>query len=147
MKETLESFLFFNTRQHLQRDSIIEVIAEFGHPQIVETTKGLTVKVPKAEAQTLFAFDPRPHTINPAGVVVFLRTAPAEIIILHLAIHPTYALHGRSAGRGCGVLLFEKVLEVAAQISGVERVVFYYQKQVTVRVISSRSSQGINSKH
>ena len=42
------------------------------------------------------------------GVVVFLRTSPEEIAVMHVAVHPDYALQGSEAGLGLGVVLVER---------------------------------------
>ncbi|MBZ5626947.1 MAG: GNAT family N-acetyltransferase, partial [Acidobacteriia bacterium] len=71
---------------------------------------------------------------EPIGVVVFLRTAPADIAIIHVAVHPDYALQGRHGGVGLGAMLFEKVREIAARIVGVQRIVFFYRQEVVIRL-------------
>ena len=45
-----------------------------------------------------------------------------EIAIMHVAVHPGYALQGRQAGMGLGVTLIEKVKEIASRIVGMEEV-------------------------
>ena len=129
----LEELLFFNPGQHLVRDGIINSLERFGHPEVVESPAGLAVKVGDLEAQTLFAFD-RSGDQAPVGAVVFLRTAPEEIAIMHVAVHPDYALQGAEAGVGLGVTLVEKVKEIASRIVGVRRVVFFYRRHVVIRL-------------
>jgi hypothetical protein len=131
---TLEDLLFFNPRQHLVRDGILHSLEQFGHPQLVETTGGLSVRIGDHEAQTLFAFDRDRRGSDPIGVVVFLRTSAAEVTIMHVAVHPDYALRGRYAGLGLGVTLIEKVNEICSRIVGVERIVFFYRQEVVMRV-------------
>jgi len=53
----LEDLLFFNPRQHLVRQGIINSLTQFGHPRVEEAADGLSVRVGDHEAQTLFAFD------------------------------------------------------------------------------------------
>ncbi len=140
-REALEGLLFFNSRQHMVYDGIIDALQNFGHPEIVVTPKGLSIRVPKSETQVLFAFDTCSTASNPVGVVVFVRSTPVDIVILHLAIHPDYALQGSAAGRGCGILLIEKVQEVAARIVGVQRVVFFYRKELSLKVRTTHPSR------
>jgi len=109
-RPALEDLLFFNPRQHLVRDGIVNSLEQFGHPRLEETASGLSVRVGDQEAQTLFAFDRQGRGSNPVGVVVFLRTSPTEIAIMHVAVHPDYALQGRRAGTGLGVTLVEESL-------------------------------------
>jgi ribosomal protein S18 acetylase RimI-like enzyme len=133
-RSALEDLLFFNPSQHKVREGIINSLAHFGHPRIEETQAGLVVRVGSHEAQTLFAYDRDRRQGDPVGVVVFLRTAPVEIAIMHVAVHPDYALQGRHAGVGLGVTLLEKVKEIAARIVGVERIIFFYRQEVVIRV-------------
>jgi ribosomal protein S18 acetylase RimI-like enzyme len=133
-REALEELMFFNPRQHLVREGILNSLAKFGHPRIEEQGDGLVVKVADHEAQTLFAFDPSRSETEPVGVVVFLRTSPDEIAIMHIAVDPDYALQGSEAGVGLGVTLIEKVKEVATRIVGVQRIVFFYRQHVVIRL-------------
>lgn len=130
----LEDLLFFNPRQHLVRQGIINSLARFGHPRLEEIPAGLSVRVGDHEAQTLFAFDRARKNKAPVGVVVFLRTTPEEIAIMHVAVDDDYALHGTEAGVGLGVTLVEKVKEIASRIVGVKRIVFFYRQEVVIRL-------------
>jgi hypothetical protein len=133
-KEALEELLFFNPRQHRVREGIVNSLEQFGHPRLVETESGLSVRVGTQEAQTLFAFDKRRRSKDPVGLVVFIRTSPSDIAIMHVAVHPDYALRGSEAGVGLGVTLIEKVKEIAARIVGVKRIVFFYRQEVVIRI-------------
>lgn len=130
----LEEMLFLNPAQHRVREGILHSLERFGHPRVEENGEGLSVRVGEQEAQTLFAFDPEGHGSDPVGVVVFLRTSPQEIAVLHVAVHPDFALQGRRAGLGLGVALVEKVKEIAARVVGVQRIVFFYRQEVVMRV-------------
>ena len=130
----LEDLLFFNPRQHLVRQGIINSLTQFGHPRVEDTADGLSVRVGEHEAQTLFAFDRASEGKGPVGVVVFLRTSPEEIAIMHVAVDDDYALQGTEAGVGLGVALVEKVKEIAARIVGVKRIVFFYRQEVVIRL-------------
>ena len=133
-RSDLEDLLFFNPRQHRVRDGIINSLAHFGHPRVEESSSGLSVRVGDHEAQTLFAFDRGKKTEAPVGVVVFLRTSPEEIAIMHVAVADGYALQGSQAGVGLGVTLVEKVKEIASRIVGVKRIVFFYRREVVIRL-------------
>ena len=130
----LEELLFFNPRQHRVRDGIINSLEQFGHPRLEDTGEGLSIRVGNLEAQTLFAYDRERRGKDPIGVVVFLRTSPTEIAIMHVAVHPDYALRGQQAGVGLGVTLVEKVKEIAARIVGVQKIVFFYRQEVVIHV-------------
>jgi hypothetical protein len=130
----LENLLFFNVKQHRVREGIIDSVEQFGHLRLEETPDGLLVRVANQEAQNLFAFDRSRREADPVGVVVYLRTSPPEITILHVAVHPDYSLQGEQAGVGLGIVLIEKVREIAARIVGVKRIVFFYRREVVIRV-------------
>lgn len=133
-RNVLENLLFFNPRQHLVRDGIIESLEHFGHPQVVEMPDGLSVRIKDHDIQTLFAFDRDRPDDTLVGVVLFLRTSRSEVAVLHVAVHPDYALQGEHVGMGLGVILVEKVKDICRRIVGVERIVFFYRRQVVIRV-------------
>jgi len=113
-RRELEELLFLNPRQHRVRAGIVHSLERFGHPQVVATAAGLGVRIGNQEAQTLFAFD-RDHLGDaPVGIVLFLRTTPAEMTVLHVAV--------------------DKVREIAAKIVGIQRIVFFYRQEVVLRV-------------
>lgn len=126
--------MFFNPRQYRVREGIINSLEHFGQPRLEETPAGISVRVGEHEAQTLFAYDRDRRKGDPVGVVVFLRTSPPEIAIMHVAVHPDYALQGKHAGVGLGVTLIEKVKEIASRIVGIQRIVFFYRQEVTIRL-------------
>ena len=123
-----------NPRQHRVRDGIVQSLERFGHPQVVDTPAGLGLRIGKSEAQTLFAFDRDRLADAPVGIVIFLRTSPAEMTVLHVAVHADYALQGTHGGAGLGVALVDKVREIAAKIAGIQRVVFFYRQEVVLRI-------------
>jgi hypothetical protein len=133
-RPALEELMFFNPRQFRAREGIVNSLEKFGHPRLVETTDSLSVRVGDCEAQPLFAFDQDRSGGDPVGVVVFLRTSSTEVAIMHVAVHPDYALQGGHSGTGLGIILVEKVKEISARIAGVKRVVFFYRREVIMRL-------------
>ena len=133
-RSALEDLLFFNPQQARVREGIVDSLNRFGHPRLEETADGLSVRVGDRHAQTLFAYDRDRRASDPVGVVVFLRTAPTDITIIHVAVHSDYALQGRHAGVGLGVTLVEKVKEIASRIVGVQKIVFFYRQEVVIRL-------------
>jgi ribosomal protein S18 acetylase RimI-like enzyme len=133
-RPALEELFFFNPRQYRVRDGIVGSLGEFGHPRIEETAEGLSIRVGNREAQTLFAIDPDRRNHLPIGVVIFIRTSPADIAIVHLAVHPDYALPGRRAGQGLALMLIDKVREIASRIVGVQRIVLCYRREIVIRI-------------
>jgi hypothetical protein len=133
-RSALEDLLFFNPQQHRVREGILESLKEFGQPRLEETSDGLSVRVGNHEAQALFAYDQDRRGIDPVGVVVFLRTSPIDIAIMHVAVQPDYSLQGRHGGVGLGLTLVEKVKEIAARIVGIKRIVFFYRQEVLLKL-------------
>jgi ribosomal protein S18 acetylase RimI-like enzyme len=133
-REVLEELLFFNPRQFRVRSGILDSLKQFGHPRLEDVADGLAVRVGDHEAQTLFAFDRDRRRGELVGVVVFVRTAPEDIAIMHVAVHPDYALQGRHGGTGLGVALVEQVKAIASRIVGVKRIVFVYRNEVVIRL-------------
>jgi hypothetical protein len=133
-RPALEDLLFFNPRQHRVREGIVNSLEHFGHPRVEETADGLSIRVGDLEAQTLFAYDSDRVGNEPIGVVVFLRTSPTDVAIMHIAVHPDYALQGQEAGLGLGVVLIEKLKQICARIVGVKRIIFFYRQEVVIRL-------------
>lgn len=133
-RPAVEELFFFNPRQYRVREGIVNSLGRFGHPRIEDTVSGLSVRVGDQEAQTLFAFDSDRRNGNPVGIVIYLRTSPDEIAIMHIAVHPDYALHGRRAGLGLGLVLIEKVMEIASRIVGVRRIALPYQQETVIQL-------------
>ena len=133
-RPALEELFFFNPRQYRVREGIVNSLGKFGHPRIEDTANGLSIRVGNNEAQTLFAFDGGRSDNNPVGIVIFMRTSPDEISVMHLAVHPDYALQGRRAGLGLGLVLIEKVKEIASRIVGVRRIVLHYQQEIVIQI-------------
>ena len=126
--------MFFNPDQFRVREGIVSALHKFGHPRIEETADGISIRVADVEAQPLFAFDGNRRGNDPIGVVVFIRTSPVEIAIMHIAVHPDYALQGRRGGVGLAFLLIEKVREIAVRIVGVKQIIFFYRNDWIMRL-------------
>jgi hypothetical protein len=116
------------------RDGIVSALHHFGHPRIEETADGISIRVADVEAQTLFAFDRSRLSNDPVGVVVFIRTSPVEVAIMHIAVHPDYTLQGRRAGLGLALVLIDKVREIAVRIVGVKQIIFFYRNDWVMRL-------------
>ena len=127
--------MFFNPSQFRVREGIINSLEKFGHPRLEEFGDDLVVRVGKSDAQTLFVYDSEAKTKDPIGMVAFLRTSSSEIAIMHLAVREEYALQNRKQGDlGLGIVLIEKVKEIAARIVGVEKIIFFYRQNAVIRL-------------
>jgi len=133
-REAVENLFFLNPRQYRVREGIVDALERFGHPRLEEKDDNVYLRVGDKDAQTLFAFDVSQTEGDPIGVVVYLRSSPSELIIVHLAVHPDYALQGRRAGAGLGLTLIEKVREIASRIVGIKQIIFYYQPDIVIRL-------------
>lgn len=133
-RPALEELLFFNPCQSLVREGILNSLNQFGHPRVEETGDNLAVRVGDQETQTLFAYDEDSGASDPVGAVVFLRTSPAEIAILHVVVHADYTLRARHGDLGLGIVLVEKVREIASRMRGVQRIVLSYRQEVVIRL-------------
>jgi len=139
-REAIENLFFLNPRQNRVRAGIINALEKFGHPWLEEKDHSLYLRVGDNDVQTLFAFDGSRTSGDPVGVVVFLRmrSSPTEIVIVHMAVHPDYALRGVRASEGLGLALIEKVKEIASKIRGVERLVLCYHQGISIQVWNSK---------
>jgi hypothetical protein len=133
-RTAVEDMLFLNPRQYRVREGILGSLEKFGHPRLHETVDGISVGVGDHEVQTLFAFDQSRRESDPVGIVVFLRTCPSDIVILHMAVHPDYALQGPKADLGVGIALMDKVKDIAARIVGVKRIALFYRQEIVIRI-------------
>ncbi len=133
-RSAVEDLLFFNPRQFRVRDGILDSLEKFGHPRIEENAGGLSIRVGNSEAQALFATDLDRRNDAPIGLVVFLRTSQDEVAIMHLAVDPDYALQGRQADLGLGIILLEKVREIVSRIVGVRRITLQYRQQIVMTI-------------
>lgn len=133
-REAVEELFFLNPRQSRVHEGIVRALEKFGEPRLEEKDDSVFLRVGDQGAQTLFAFDSSRKDSGPVGVVVFLRTSWTEIIVVHIAVHPTYALRGSTEGPGLGLELIEKVEEIASRLAGVEKVVLWYQNGITLRL-------------
>jgi hypothetical protein len=133
-RPALENLLFFNSRQFRVRDGIIESLRQFGHPRLEETVDGVSVRVGELDTQTLFACDRDSNDSAPVGLVTFLRTSSTDMSILHIAVRSDYSLPGWRAGQGLGLVLIEKVKEIASRIVGVRRIVLQYRQGIVIQI-------------
>jgi hypothetical protein len=133
-RQALEELMFFNPDQFRVREGIVSSLHKFGHPRIEDTADGICIRVADIEAQTLFAFDQDRRSKDPIGVVVFIRTSPGELAIMHIAVHPDYTLQGRRGDVGLAFMLIEKVREIAVRIVGVKQIIFFYRNDWVMRL-------------
>ena len=132
-KDALERLFYFNPRQDSVRAGIVNSLEKFGHPRLATVEGGLKILVGEHEAQTLFAFDTDRDATEPVGVAVFLRVSEEEMALIHLAVHPDYALKRDGTTFGLGVELVEAVRGICARVAGMKRLVLFYRREVGLR--------------
>ena len=130
MREAVEALFFFNPRQPLLRSAISATVERTGVPRIMELDGKVWIDVPSHAMQCLFACD---STSKPVGVVLYDRPSPDVLSVSHLAVDPAYASCGGKGG-GLGLLLIERVREIARRIKGITRIQVPYRSQCFLRV-------------
>ena len=130
MREAVEALFFFNPGQPLLRSAISATVQRTGVPRIVELDGRVWIDVPSHSMQCLFACD---GTSKPVGVVLYDRPSPDVLSVSHLAVDPAYASRGGQGG-GLGLLLIERVREIARRIKGITRIQVPYRSQCFLRV-------------
>jgi predicted GNAT family acetyltransferase len=122
----VETLFYFHPKQQALRERIRACVDEFGTPEILERGERIHVGIAKNGAQCLFACHTERRPGVPVGVVVYLRTSPELLRILHLAVHPAYEGDGRHAALNLTMELVDEVRHLARRISGVRRVQLPY---------------------
>ena len=130
MREAVETLFFFNPRQPLLRSAISATVQRTGVPRIVELDGRVWIDVPSHSMQCLFACD---SALKPVGVVLYDRPSPDVLCVSHLAVDPAYASGGGKGG-GLGLLLIERVRQIARRIKGISRIQVPYRSQCFLRV-------------
>lgn len=116
----LEALLFFNPDQHRFRDSIRTVIETHGVPFIHAENNRLHVRLKNgSEVQTLYALAGSKSRAQLVGVVVYTRSNPATITVLHIAVSEDYSSQGRFHKQMMVPLLIGKLRQIGRQIKGV----------------------------
>jgi hypothetical protein len=134
MREAVEALFFFNPRQSLLRSAISSTVERTGIPRIVESDGRVWIDVPSRAMQCLFACDSALKPSAPVGVVLYERPSMDVLSISHLAVHPAYAFGGEHGGGGLGLILIERIREIARRIKGITRVQVPYRNQCFLRI-------------
>jgi hypothetical protein len=134
MQAAVEELFFFNPRQSFRRSAISVTIERTGVPRIVEFDGRLWIDVPPHAMQCLFACDSALKPGEPVGVALYERPSADVLSVAHLAVDPQYAYGGYREGMGLGLLLIERVKEIARRINGITRVQVPYRNQCFLRI-------------
>jgi hypothetical protein len=134
MRESVEALFFFNPRQSFLRSAISAAVERTGVPRIVEADGRVWIDAPSRTMQCLFACDGNSSPPRPVGVVLYERPSMEVISVSHVAVDPAYAFGGSRGGAGLGLLLIERVRQIARRIKGVTRIQVPYRNQCFLRV-------------
>jgi hypothetical protein len=125
----LEKLVFFNARQAVAHDAISRAIDAYGAPSIVATPEGLRVTVARCDdVQCLFALKMDGRMPQLAGMVMYLRTSPEEVTMLHVGVADCCS-RGRRAGLEVVTVLVRAVRAAAHRLRGVRRLSMFYLPQ------------------
>jgi hypothetical protein len=119
-RSELESLMFLNPGQNRVRASILAVIESHGVPSVVVVEDRLRVQLKGGpEVQTLYAISNMPGLSQLVGVLVYTRTEPSVIAVLHIVVEESFSSHGTFSKSMLAMRLIAKLRETAGQIKGV----------------------------
>jgi hypothetical protein len=122
----VESLFFFHPHQQGLIGPIRRSVEAWGTPEILQRDGRVSLGIPQHDAQCLFACHRRREPQRPVGVVLYLRTRPEVLTLLHLAVAPAYAHDGGFGDLGLAQHLVSEVRHLARRIAGVRRVELPY---------------------
>jgi hypothetical protein len=141
MRPAVEALFFFNPRQGDSNKGILATVEQTGVPAIMERNGRLWIGVPAGNMQCLFACDHSLEMPKPVGVLLYGRPAPEVIWISHLAVDPMYTSDRADRGGGLGLVLVEKVQQIARSIKGVVRIQLPYRHDCFLQIRLPEDSQ------
>jgi hypothetical protein len=126
-RDALERLLFFNPRQGLWRQAIATALERYGVPQIVAGSSTIRVAIGGNEdVQSLFALSQQSQQATLLGMVMFLRTSPADLIVIHIAVAGYLSRRGRAVP--VALALIRTVHAAANRLKGIKRVGLLYRE-------------------
>lgn len=128
-RDDLEQMLFFHPQQGRFRRNIIDSVAKYGTPQLVEQQGGLRVHLPGLpDVQSLYAVStdqPKPKLL---GAVVFTRTAADELEILHIVGRHEHTFSGSHGTDSVAFPLVGELCRIARRVKGIHAVRLAYDR-------------------
>jgi hypothetical protein len=122
----LEKLLFFNEQQSQFHHRIVESIASFGNPQIVDDDGSLRIRLSgRHDAQALFAVADA-QSMVPVGAAIYVRDLMERFVVAHIAVDEEYSARGRFAGEHLFFHLLQAVRGAANVTAGIRYVDFCY---------------------
>jgi hypothetical protein len=139
--DALERLVFFNPRQSVASSGIARAVEAYGAPAIVADAAGLRVVVSRRDdVQCLFAMKAVGDDLELAGMVMYLRTSPEEITVLHVGVAERWT-RSRRAGLEVVTALIRAVRAAAHRLRGVRRLSMVYLQGREFNVALARGSE------
>jgi hypothetical protein len=124
-RHALERLLFFNGCQSRVLQHIVDVIDEYGVPEIVRDGNALRVTVGDLQGvQSLFAIDS--VTRRPLGVAVYVRADHEHVTVLHVGVAEECCAGGPREGLMLPLRLLRELRRTSRRLRGVRRVKILY---------------------
>jgi hypothetical protein len=125
----LEDLLFFHPHQGRFRRDIRASVEKYGSPKIVVKNNRLRVQLSLLEdVQTLYAIKVVGEELGLIGTVIYGRTEPKVIEILHIVVKEEYTYQGQHGSEGLTFFLIDELCRIASRIKGVSSVRLAYDK-------------------
>ena len=134
-RSELEELMFFNPQQNKALTGISHAISEYGVPVIVEDNGRLRISVEGLpESQTLFALDDSSEKPILAGVMVYMRTDPENLVLLHIAVHEDYSRAGIYGDEMLVWRFMTQLRDIAKRIKGIRSITLKYSSGLVIPV-------------
>ncbi len=134
-RDDLEELMFFNPQQGKALTGINHAISEYGVPSVVEDNGRLRVSVEGLpESQSLFALDISEKKPVLAGVMVYMRTDPENLVLLHIAVHADYSRTGIYGDEMLVWRFMTQLRDIAKRIKGIRTITLKYSSGLTIPV-------------
>ena len=137
--EELADLMFFNLRQHLVRNDIVNAIELYGVPTIVTADDTLRFSVEKlGQVQTLYALEDDAATGRLVGALVYARVSDCRIVLLHMSVAAPYASGGSAARKLLVLKMVERLKRACKALKGVRELEILYGRRPAVLRVSAR---------
>lgn len=134
-RDDLEELMFFNPQQRKALTGINHSISEYGVPSVVEDSGRLRISVEGLpESQTLFALDVSEEKPILAGVMVYMRTDPENLVLLHIAVREDYSRAGIYGDEMLVWRFMTQLRDIAKRIKGIRSITLKYSSGLVIPV-------------
>jgi hypothetical protein len=143
-RDELERIVFFNQEQQIVTAALLDSVNRYGIPMIVEENGCLRFRVNAfGILQSLYAFDDTTEPAQLVGVAMFVRDAPASIVVLHLAVHEDYTSRGKWSEASVVIRLVDAIRNASLRTHGIETLKIFYPHEVTLRLHAESRGGGV----